>query len=48
MSASYVRFREDMGWANVGSLNASIIGTWLDMITTTSGSGARRYDCAGF
>jgi outer membrane receptor protein involved in Fe transport len=48
VSISYGFDFADMGWANVGSLNASVIGTWLDTSITDTGSGAPAFDCAGF
>jgi outer membrane receptor protein involved in Fe transport len=37
-----------MGWANVGSLSANLVGTWVDTLITDIGNGAPTYDCAGF
>ncbi|WIY69038.1 TonB-dependent receptor [Aquidulcibacter paucihalophilus] len=49
-NANYAFDLEDMGVANMGSINMSFVGTLLDSHVTDTGLGAANsvYDCAGF
>ena len=48
VSVAYTYSLADAGLGNWGSLNASIIGTWLESLLTIPSNGPPSYECAGF